>query len=197
MMGPSRRERVVAATAHFRLKGAVAPAGPPPAERPTLPLKLKPPSPAMPPARPPAGARSAKSRPAAAQPLPGEAQRPPGAPAGATPPKSYSVAELRALVAWMRQTWPAAFGEQVLPLAIGAGAEIARARPQGCSHKDIESALRFHTNSDAYLAALAAEGSRRIRLDGGDGGEVDEGHRQHARERLAERKATRRGVKAP
>jgi hypothetical protein len=206
----SRRSRIAAAAALFRPKGAPSsPAAPlvPPAARPTLSLKLKASiaSPVMGPAGPPAGARTGKTQAAAAT-VAAEAPRPSASlpavsvtvpKAAPTAAKRYSLTELRRMVEWMRETWPAAFAEPLRPLALGAGALIIRARPPERSHKDIGAVLRFYTSSDSYLAALACEGSRRVGLDGTDAGEVEEGHREHAAKRLAERRAKRRGGQSP
>jgi hypothetical protein len=204
-MSLSRRARIAAAAAHFRKPPTSAIASPvPPASRPTLTLKLKPVA-----VREsgtaivPAASRTAKAE-GAGPALPVEAPRPPARPAAvsvtapkrpaSTPAKTWSLAELRGLVEWMRATWPAAFAEPVKPLALGAGALITSARPEGRSHKDIGAAIRFYVNSDGYLEALASGGARRIELDGGDAGPVEEGHREHARERLEERMAKRRAA---
>jgi ProP effector len=112
-----------------------------------------------------------------------------------TPSKTWSLAELKALITWMRETWPAAFGEPLRPLALGSGAAIGKARPEGRSHRDIGAALRFYVNSDAYLEAVR-DGVRRIHLDGSDGGEVTEEHRLHARKQLEQRQAGRPGQQA-
>jgi ProP effector len=205
-MMSARRDRVAAASAFFRPKGKVSdPAAPlvPPSSRPTLSLKLEASvaSPAMPSAEPPAAVRTAKME-AAAPALLAEARRASETPTataaipkGDTPPKSYDIAELRALVDWMRETWPAAFPDPPRPLAIGAGALIAKARPPGRSHKDIGAAVRFYVNSDTYLEAVR-DGVRRIHLDGSDGGEVTEEHRLHARKQLEQRQAGRRDQRA-
>jgi ProP effector len=214
----SRRDRIAAAAAAaFRPKGpasSIVAVPVPPTAMPKLSLKLKMPgtvkvpstvtSSTTPAAGPPAGARTGKAKTAPA--VGGTAKRPPGAamasPAAAsqkkppTPPKTWTISELRTLVEWMRSQWPAAFAEEPLrPLAVGAGAVIARARPQGKTHSDIRAALRLYVGSDPYLEALAAEGTHRIGLDGSDAGEVEESHRLHAREQLAERQAKRREPK--
>ncbi|MCF7992242.1 MAG: ProQ/FinO family protein [Thiohalocapsa sp.] len=95
---------------------------------------------------------------------------------------------LRRAAVWLRGEYPVLFAEPK-PLAIGVGRELARLRPEGVSHTGIRRALRAWTRRTGYLRALAADGSRRIGLDGADAGPVSDGDRQHAREALAERAA--------
>jgi hypothetical protein len=161
--------------------------------RPKLRLKLPVAKPVAASQRPPQAARTAEiERPAPA--LRAKARQPPAprqkGPA-ITPRKLH---DLDSLIAGMRAAWPVAFAaDPVRPLALGAGTLVRGARPPGVPRKAIGRALRRYTDSDAYLAAVAREGSRRVHLDGTDGGPVEEAHREYAAARLEERRQLKEG----
>jgi hypothetical protein len=153
----------------------------PPASRPTLKLKLKAPV-------------------AAVAPVPSVAPKSPAleaspkVPTPPTPPKRLSRGELRALLAQLREAWPAAFPDPPRPLAIGTGKLAREARPASMSNRDLNRAMGFYCSSDAYLEALGREGARRIAFDGSDAGAVEAEHRLMALARLEERAAKRRAA---
>ena len=85
-------------------------------------------------------------------------------------------------VAWryLRDTYPV-FAE-CRPLTAGIVKQIQR--PPWMLNRSLQSALRVHTNTEKYLRALAAPGSRRYSLDGLVVGDVSNKHRDNARQRL-------------
>jgi ProP effector len=94
---------------------------------------------------------------------------------------------------WLEATFPAAFGPQVKPLAIGAHREVmAKAFEAGRPLRWTRSALRRHTGSYTYLRALAAEGAWRHDLHGNTTETVAPEHREHAKEQLAEARVRRK-----
>ena len=116
------------------------------------------------------------------KPAPSDPQRPKATPPPKTGNRDPEV-EHRA-AKWLRASYPDLFGGEAKPLALGAGAAIAKARPEGVSHKGIQRAIRRWTNRQAYRRALAAEGSRRFNLDGSDAGLVSDEHRELAQQRV-------------
>ncbi len=84
----------------------------------------------------------------------------------------------------LRERYPKAFTRDpkaIMPLAIGLHKELARA---GYDRKALYKALKYYTNSYAYLGALAA-GKPRVNLDGEPVGTVSEEHQQEAAAALA------------
>jgi sRNA-binding protein len=110
--------------------------------------------------------------------------------------KTWSPAELRAMIASLRALWPLAFGAEYepRPLALRVGRAILEGRPPGMSKRDVKAAIAAHVGSDLYLKALIREGSRRVNLDGTDGGEVAAAHRAYATKKLEQRMAMRRAA---
>jgi ProQ/FINO family len=89
---------------------------------------------------------------------------------------------------WLEATWPAAFAVRPRrPLARGTSAAVINHPDRPPSRKLIKTAVAYHCGRPDYLEALAADGSRRINLDGTDAGEVTEDERQDARQRMAAR----------
>jgi hypothetical protein len=182
-----------AAAAHFRSKpkADAVPAPTPPASQPQLSLpKLSLPRP-LPPAPPPpvVAAPPAPVPPPASAPV---AAAPKAKGPAVTPRKTWTDAELQEMLGWLKATWPRAFTEvPPRPLAIGVGMTFIAARPKGKTWSDVGAAVRLHTRSDAYLEAVAREGSHRFDLDGNDTGPVLERERAFARKCLA-RNADRR-----
>jgi hypothetical protein len=73
-----------------------------------------------------------------------------------------------------------------VPFAVGIRHQVSAARAAGVepwATTSLSTIGRFFAawvRWGAYLEALAAPGSRRVNLDGSDGGEVDEARRAHA-----------------
>jgi hypothetical protein len=186
-----RNSRIRAAAAHFESKPVVTKAPATTASAPVAPstlpkLSLRKAAPG-----PLAAPRTAISKPEASLIARTPSLEAPKA-AALTAKKSYTLAEIRALLDWCKLQFPIAFADEVKPLAVGVGTPIARARPESVSYAAIKRAMYFYVNSDPYLQALAREGSRRIDLDGADAGEVRAEHRSHAIKKLAQRVAERR-----
>jgi hypothetical protein len=105
---------------------------------------------------------------------------------------------------WSRQQWPAVFSrrENALPLAIGIREQIiAAAREQALpiGEDAIKAFLRWWCSSLGYLAAAAAEGSKRHALDGRPIEDVsDEARRMAAadHERLQQQLSSAQNVEA-
>lgn len=89
----------------------------------------------------------------------------------------------RALLKQLQQQFPA-FGK-CLPLAIGIDKQVL-ARMPGLNRKVMRAALGIHTGSMRYLRAME-KATVRYDLDGNPGAEVNNTHRQHAKELLQER----------
>ena len=121
-------------------------------------------------ARPRGGpVKAAKARPA---PTPKALPRPPDQPK----PWEARQAEIVADLAALKEQYPAAF-EKAHPLKIGVRDELAATT--GISRTRLGRTLRYHTRRPAYLAALAAGGTR-IGLDGEPAGEITEAERAAA-----------------
>jgi hypothetical protein len=102
----------------------------------------------------------------------------------------------RDAIQFLAVRWPPLFGADRVPLAIGVGelvkADIAGLGLSGRQIKHIAKAIGRRCNSQAYLAALAADGSMRRGLDGVPTRPVSDRDRQHARDQLAKRASDRR-----
>ena len=91
-----------------------------------------------------------------------------------------------AAMAWLAATYPAAFGADVKPVAIGVGKPIwPEAKAAGIKRRALHDALSRRVSSPAYLAALAADGAMRIGLDGNAVEAVSIEHQVLALDRLA------------
>lgn len=93
-----------------------------------------------------------------------------------------------AAMAWLRAAFPAAFASAV-PLAIGIGRQLMKARPADISARGLKVALTRWVRRPAYLKALAAVDSMRSDLRGTPVEPVSDRHRQYAVELLARRTA--------
>ena len=84
-------------------------------------------------------------------------------------------------LAWLRETWPAAFAE-VKPLAVGVGRTIeALAVEQGRNIKSLRRALSTYFRHREYLEAIMAPDSTRHSLDGDPCEPVTDEHRAAAK----------------
>jgi hypothetical protein len=120
-----------------------------------LPPELRPkPAPPTPQAKPKASATPPKPK----------AQTPP------TPPEAK--ASVIAAIEAIRAAYPAAFGQPIRPLAIGAGNTVLAGLTGRVSRKSLRAALVVWTSSPAYHLALKEKGARRENLDGSDAGPV-------------------------
>jgi ProP effector len=106
------------------------------------------------------------------------AEAPAAAAAGATPAPSA-----RALLKQLQQEFPAF--RDCLPLAIGIDKQLLAQMPD-LNRKIMRAALGIHTGSMRYLRAME-KAKVRYNLDGTQGAEVTDTHRQHAKEQLQER----------
>ena len=79
--------------------------------------------------------------------------------------------------------FPALFGAQVRPLAIGAGALLRDAL--GISEIEATHLLKWWVTQRPYYEAVAEPGSKRYNLDGSIADDVSEAHRHDARGQLA------------
>lgn len=185
-------ERIPAARP-FRIGEARPPAAPRPAARPPAPQ----PSPRA--AAPPQPAPAPVPEPVA---LPATAEPPPGAPrvrstaylAKKQRSRDKREAALRpealAMLTVLAERFPAVFGANCLPLAIGVHLEILAVL--GCDRRVLSAAMHRWCSRDAYLAATA-EGTHRVALDGTPVAELSAAERARAGERLAAvRAATKR-----
>src|SRR3954452_180289 len=81
--------------------------------------------------------------------------------------------------------WPAVLpsevGDQIRPLKIGAGADLAALLPDGEAHEVLSRVLRLYTRSTQYLAAVAAPDAVRHDLAGTPVEPVAEEHKTHVR----------------
>jgi sRNA-binding protein len=116
-------------------------------------------------------------------------QKTPGVP---TTPEDMAKREANLRICAER--FPALFGAQVRPLAIGAGALLREAL--GLSETEATHLLRWWVSRRPYCEAMAEPGSQRYNLDGSIAEDVSEAHRQDARVQLA-RLRGERPVKAP
>ncbi len=89
----------------------------------------------------------------------------------------------RALLKQLQQQFKAF--RECLPLAIGIDKQVL-ARMPGLNRKTMRAALGIHTGSMRYLRAME-KATVRYDLDGNPGAEVNDTHRQHAKELLQER----------
>jgi ProP effector len=89
----------------------------------------------------------------------------------------------RALLKQLQQQFKAF--RECLPLAIGVDKQVL-ARLPGLNRKTMRAALGIHTGSMRYLRAME-KATVRYDLDGNPGAEVNDTHRQHAKELLQER----------
>jgi sRNA-binding protein len=92
------------------------------------------------------------------------------------------------------ERFPALFGAQVRPMAIGAGALLRETL--ALSETEATHLLRWWVTRWAYCEAMAAPDSKRYNLDGSIADDVSEAHRQDARTQLA-RMRGKRPAKAP
>jgi len=109
----------------------------------------------------------------------------------ASPPTRKQVADNRAkkmaeVIDWLR-TLPCC--KTVQPLAIGIHARLSHLRSRTGTRISVSSlrrALKWWTAQRSYIAALAADGSQRVDVDGQIVGPVSEAHRTLARSMLAD-----------
>lgn len=112
--------------------------------------------------------------------------------------RARQVCELRAARAWLCATWPALFGGEARPLAIGIGPEImAQAAAAGLTRYVVGTALHRWTHSPGYLAAVAAHGAVRWGLTGTAVDFVAPEHQAAARKELVAIGAAARAAEAP
>jgi hypothetical protein len=147
----------------------------------------------LPKAKPPEAAPTRAARPPAPVPAPKapspqpEPKRPPARPA--LEPRMLAARARRiardAAAAWLRETYPLAFGDQVRPLAIGVGALIwPVAKAAGIKRRAYNDAILRRVNSVLYRQALAEDGAVRFDLDGNPAEPVSADHQLQALERL-------------
>lgn len=104
----------------------------------------------------------------------------------AVAPAAHNLARKQA-TAWLATTYPAVFGVVVKPLMLGAGRAIwPEAQAAGVKRAALNAAMKWHTNSFAYLDALVEPGAMRFGLDGNAIEAVSEEHRAVAVARKAE-----------
>ena len=103
--------------------------------------------------------------------------------------------ELEATLAWLSSTYPASFGVDVRPLAIGAGRLVwPQAKLAGIKRRALNDAMKRHTGSNLYLERLAAPGAVRVDLGGAEVELVSEEHRERASSMLAVKRAQNRSA---
>lgn len=103
--------------------------------------------------------------------------------------------ELEATLAWLCSTYPAPFGVDGRPLAIGAGRLIwPEANTTGIKRRALNDAMKRHTGSNLYLVRLAAPGAMRVDLGGAEVELVSEEHRESASSMLAVERAQNRSA---
>ena len=101
-------------------------------------------------------------------------------------------------VQWLRQTYPAVFGLEVKPLALGVDRLLwPHAEAAGISRRALNDALQWRTTLIVYLDALACDGAIRCDLEGNAVELVGPEHRQRALEMKAERLAWARKGRRP
>lgn len=105
------------------------------------------------------------------------------APAAAPAAAGADAQSPRALLKQLQQQFKAF--RDCLPLAIGIDKQVL-ARMPGLNRKTMRAALGIHTGSMRYLRAME-KATVRYDLDGNPGAEVNDTHRQHAKELLQER----------
>jgi sRNA-binding protein len=93
------------------------------------------------------------------------------------------IAARAATLARAREMFPVVFGDEVRPLAIGAGARLREAL--GVSKAAVDPVMTWWTTRPDYTRAVAAPGSQRWNLDGTVAGDVSAQHRAEAIEKLA------------
>ena len=85
---------------------------------------------------------------------------------------------------WLSREYPAVFNVfKPLPLVIGCGQVIIKARPAGTSGKTMVRALNCWTRRQAYQNAIAT-GDFRYNLDGTPAAAISDAHRKYARDIL-------------
>ena len=126
---------------------------------------------------------------------PAAPKKPPVRPLGPSDvAKARRVAQAEAL-AWLAETYPAAFGSVVRPLALGAGRLVwPEAKRRGIKRRALNAALKRHTGSLAYLDALAADGAMRFGLDGQPMGPLSAEHRAGAIEAMTKNACNQRST---
>lgn len=94
---------------------------------------------------------------------------------------------MEALADQLEQSYPGMFDrENPKPLAIGVFYQVHPELSDG-ERRVVQPLLAWWCSRRAYLRACIVEGSQRFNLDGSVAGPVNEGQRQHAIRRLAER----------
>jgi hypothetical protein len=117
----------------------------------------------------PMGSGSPPAPPAAPS-APAASRKPPASPP--SPSEAIAAAKARRLawteaLAWLAATYPAAFGPDVKPLAIGVGRLVwPRAKLAGIRRKAFNAAIGRRVSSPLYLDALAAAAAVRCDLNG-------------------------------
>jgi sRNA-binding protein len=92
-------------------------------------------------------------------------------------------------LAWLAETNPVVFGPAVKPLAIGVGRKIwPQAKAAGIKRQALNDALKWRTNSVAYLDSLTADNAVRCDLDGRAIEPVNSEHRAGAVAAAADRR---------
>ena len=124
-----------------------------------------------------------------ARPPPHLRQKNPG-----VPTTSEDIARREANLRVCAERFPALFGAQVRPMAIGAGALLREAL--GISETEATHLLRWWVTQRPYREAVAEPDSKRYNLDGSIADDVSEAHRNDARGQLARRRGER-PAKAP
>ena len=101
-------------------------------------------------------------------------------------------------VQWLRQTYPAAFGLEVKPLALGVDRLVwPHAEAAGISRRALSDAIRLRTTLIVYFDALTRDGAMRCDLAGVAVEPVCSEHRHRAIEMKAERLAWARKSPRP
>ena len=105
------------------------------------------------------------------------------------PPTPSKTQRRNAAARWMRDAFPAVFGEDrhddPLPLMLGVHKPLAAARPPEHSVSAVKEALHAWLRRKRYRAALVAEGAMRHDLTGEPVEPVSPEHQAHARTWLA------------
>jgi ProP effector len=103
-----------------------------------------------------------------------------------TPPTAAAEARrkrAKAILAVLRERWPAAFCEPPRPLAVGISKHLRALLGAEVTGQDLSSAIYCWTARRSYFAALA-RGEMRVHLDGSPAGEPTPDDRETAMQRL-------------
>ena len=122
-------------------------------------------------------------------PLPPPPSKPAPQPAAAANPGARTKRDLARsqAVRWLGQTYPAVFGLEVKPLALGIGHQVwPRAKAAGVRRRALHDALKWSTSSFRYFDALAHDGAVRCDLEGNAVEPLSDEHRRRALEMKAE-----------